>query len=133
MTKKKPRPRRVKLGIPDATMFGGLHQCHIQEKAHQRLRKAFLDIIHLLCEREPGFSRDHAKQLFPVSYSLKEIGTFEPGVPEKLRELWEAIDEAVVDAMKGGEEDGSSLLKRLASGKATIAEFNDATINPDNE
>lgn len=118
----------MKLGIPDATMHGGLHWCHIQEKAHQRLRSAFMAVIHALCEREPGFTHQHAKQLFPVSFALTEIGTFEPGVPDKLRELWEAIDEAVVDAMKGGEEDGSSLLKRLASGKATIAEFNEATI-----
>jgi hypothetical protein len=122
------KKRRVKLGIPSAEMHGGLHQCHIGEKAHARLRAAFLDVIHFLCEREEGFTHDHATQLFPVSHSLREIGTFEPDVPPKLRELWEAIDEAVSDAQARGEESGASLLKQLASGKATIDDYNEATI-----
>jgi hypothetical protein len=122
------KKRRVKLGIPSAEEHGGLHMCHIGEPAHARLRKAFLDVIHLLCEREPRCTHEHAKQLFPVSYTLREMGLFEPGVPDKLRELWEAIDDAVTDAMVRGEETGASLLKQLASGKATIDDYNEATL-----
>lgn len=125
------KKRRVKVGIPTAEQHGGLHMCHIGEPSHARLRKAFLEIVHLLCEREPGIVRDHAKQLFPVSFGLREIGTFEAGVPDKLRELWEAIDDAITDASNRGEESGASLLKQLASGKATIHEYNEVAIRPD--
>lgn len=105
--------------------------CHIGEKSHARLRTAFLDVIHLLCERSDGSTHEHAKQLFPVSYTLREMGTFEAGVPGKLRELWEAIDDAISDASQRGEATGASLLKQLASGKATIDDYNEVTIRPD--
>jgi len=74
------------------------------------------------------FTHEHHKQLFPVSYALREVGLFQPEVPDKLRELWAAIDEAISDAAQRGEEDGASLLKQLAKGKATIHDFNEATI-----
>jgi hypothetical protein len=123
---KKPR---VKLGLPSSEFCGGLHMCNIGEKAHARLRQAFLAIIHTLCdERAPGSANEHKKQLFPVSYVLREIGTFKAEVPGKLRELWRAIDEAISDARVRGEQDGASLLKQLASGKASIADYNEATM-----
>jgi hypothetical protein len=127
---KKHATRRVKLGIPTPENRG-LHMCHIGEKSKDRLIRAFCEIINLLCEREQGFIRDHHKELFPVSYVLKDVGVFEPDVPPKLRELWEAIDDAVTDAMVRGEQTGASLLKQLASGKATIDDYNEAALKRD--
>jgi hypothetical protein len=107
--------------------------CHIGHKSKDRLIRAFCEIINLLCDREQGCIHDDKKELFPVSYVLNDVGVFEPHVPDKLRELWEAIDEAVTDAMVRGEETGASLLKQLAAGKATIDDYNRATIRPENE
>jgi hypothetical protein len=122
------KPRRIKLGIPSAELHGGLHMCRIDEQAHERLRKAFVSVIHLLCERSSGTAHEHEKQLFPVGYVLTELGLFDPDVPDKLRALWQAIDDAVSNAYSNGEEEGASLLKQLAAGKATIDEYNDITI-----
>lgn len=123
------KKRRVKLGIPgEDNSDYALHLSHVGQKAQIRIAKAFLDIIHLLCEREQGVAREHKKQLIPVSYVLRELGAFDSDVPPKLRELWDAIGDGLVDAWRRGEESGASLLKQLAAGKTTIERYNEIAI-----
>jgi hypothetical protein len=119
--------RRVGLGIPSGD-GNDLRLCFIGS-ANKRLAKAFVEVINLLCERRAGRVYEHSKQLFPVGYVLKEVGLFDKDTPPKLRELWEAIDAAVEAAYAHGKDSGANIIKRLASGDATINEFNKETLS----
>jgi hypothetical protein len=128
---KKKKPRRIKLGIPSPTnpSDGGLYMGRAGT-VEKRLGNAFLAIIHSLCQkREKGCCiYEHEKQLFPVGFILREAGLFDPDVPDKLRELWDAIDQAIDNAYDSGKRDGASLLQQLASGAASIEDYNEATL-----
>lgn len=134
MSSKAKRARRIKLGIPNTDGdCNSLRLCFVGHKANDRIKPAMLAIIHLLCERSKGTAHRHKDQLFPVGYILWEVGLFKPGVPPKLRELWAAINDAVESAFVRGKEDGASIIKRLASGDATVREFNEETIKANGE
>ena len=55
--------RRVKLGLPEARDHGGLHLCFIDAAARHKIFTAYVDVVHLLCERKSGFASNHNKQL----------------------------------------------------------------------
>lgn len=117
--------RRVKLGIPSKP--DDVRQCFVGHAVNLALGNSFIGVVELLCEKTPGMEHNNRKKLIPVSY-VQSVALFSPGVPEKLRALWDDITNAIGSAYAYGHEEGTDLVRQLAGGNLTINDLNAETI-----